>query len=261
VVLHARKADLNNPLEYLTYTLSNAKVSGYQTGPPGVVGDAITLSFSRIREDFTLQAPDGSPGTPVTVTYDLATNTGGASAIAPAGLVQVTVVSNPFNVKAIPVFSALLSPSIVGEAGRRARAHGPVGRGVRGLRVGGAARAPARGAGRRLPGRVGPGGRDGAARADEPRAVRPDFRERGGPGAGQRRVLPGPRGGRGVRGLRDGPRGGAGGRPGAARTEDPRPFGPAPVRTVSQVLAVLRNPDYNMHPEVGDMGQKLNQYK
>jgi hypothetical protein len=30
---------------------------------------------------------------------------------------------------------------------------------------------------------------------------------------------------------------------------------------VSQVLEMLRNPNYNMHPDIGDMGRKLNQYK
>ncbi len=30
---------------------------------------------------------------------------------------------------------------------------------------------------------------------------------------------------------------------------------------VSQVLEVLRNPNYNMHPDIGNMAQKLNQYK
>ncbi len=30
---------------------------------------------------------------------------------------------------------------------------------------------------------------------------------------------------------------------------------------VSQVIEVLRNPNYNMHPDIGKIGQKLNDYK
>jgi hypothetical protein len=73
-------------------------VSGYQTASPGGVGDTITLSFGKVEEDYTPLNPDGSAGTPVRVAYDVATNTGGASGI---------------SVSATPVFSALLSPTIV----------------------------------------------------------------------------------------------------------------------------------------------------
>src|SRR5262249_18471047 len=82
VTVHARKANTASSFEYLTYKLRNARVSSFQTASPGGVQDVIPLSFDRIEEDFTPQKPDGTAGTPVTVTYDVPTQTGGASAVA-----------------------------------------------------------------------------------------------------------------------------------------------------------------------------------
>src|SRR6516225_9373605 len=82
VTVHARKNILGTSFEYLTYKLSDAVVSSYQTASPGGVQDVITLSFTKIEEDFTPQNKDGSAGTPVTVTYDRATVNGGTDTIA-----------------------------------------------------------------------------------------------------------------------------------------------------------------------------------
>ena len=65
VVLHGRRSTF----EYLTYTLSNVKVSSFQTDSPEAVRDTITLSFTKIAEKFTPRNEDGTPGMPVTVSY------------------------------------------------------------------------------------------------------------------------------------------------------------------------------------------------
>ncbi|HEV3080469.1 MAG TPA: type VI secretion system tube protein Hcp, partial [Gemmataceae bacterium] len=72
-----------NPELILTYKLFNAKLTSFQTGGSQTAApdDVITLSFTRIEEDYFPQNPDGSQGTPVVVSYDLRTDTGGARAI------------------------------------------------------------------------------------------------------------------------------------------------------------------------------------
>src|SRR5262249_13802066 len=81
VTLHVRKPGIN-PFEYLTYKLFNVQVSSYQTAlQSGHANDSISLHFTRIEEDYTPLQDDGSPGTPVVVSYDVARHTGGAQAI------------------------------------------------------------------------------------------------------------------------------------------------------------------------------------
>ncbi len=61
------------PFEFLTITLGNVGVSRYQTGESDTetVMESVELSFSTVTVVYTPQKPDGDPGTPVTVTYDV----------------------------------------------------------------------------------------------------------------------------------------------------------------------------------------------
>ena len=67
VVLHGRRdfsIASGSSFEYLTYTLSNVKVSSFQKDSPEAVRDTITLSFTKIAEKFTPRNEDGTPGMP-----------------------------------------------------------------------------------------------------------------------------------------------------------------------------------------------------
>jgi type VI secretion system secreted protein Hcp len=68
-----------SPVVYLTYTLTNVTVSSFSSGGDaggGRPADSISLTYSRIRTQFTPQNPDGTLGTPVVACWDVATNRG-----------------------------------------------------------------------------------------------------------------------------------------------------------------------------------------
>src|SRR5262249_6268425 len=70
-----------NP-EDLTYRLFDVKVSSFHTASGAdQPHDTITLSFTKIEEDYLPENPDGTPGTPIRVSYDLAQATGGTPSI------------------------------------------------------------------------------------------------------------------------------------------------------------------------------------
>ena len=81
VTLYARRTTSSGPFTYLTYTLKNAAVSSYQTASPGGAQDTIALSFGEIDETYTHQNADGSAGTSVTVSYNVTSDSGGASSV------------------------------------------------------------------------------------------------------------------------------------------------------------------------------------
>ena len=109
VVLHVRQPG-GSHLEYLTYTFNNVVVSSFGTAESGggAPQDTIALALTypiggvprggRVREDYRPLNPDGTLGTAVTFTWDLATNTftGGAIVGTPAPSFRIT--SNPFAV-------------------------------------------------------------------------------------------------------------------------------------------------------------------
>jgi type VI protein secretion system component Hcp len=111
VVLHVRNGA---GTEYLTYKFDNVAIRTYDTASPGGVQDAITLDFGTVEEDFAPVLPDGTLGTPVTVSYDR-TAGGGASTIPGPGLITATVVSAPFNVTNVIPMITSLSPASVQE--------------------------------------------------------------------------------------------------------------------------------------------------
>ena len=80
IVLHIRNA---TGQEYQTYKLGNAAIGIFDTASPGGSGDSIALRFDQIEEDYARVKPDGTLGTPVTVSYDKTNNTGGASSFFP----------------------------------------------------------------------------------------------------------------------------------------------------------------------------------
>jgi type VI protein secretion system component Hcp len=70
VTLRGRQAVADNTFEYLTYTLTNVKVVGYQTGSGGP--DLLTLSFDTITETIADPKKDGSVDAKETASYDAA---------------------------------------------------------------------------------------------------------------------------------------------------------------------------------------------
>lgn len=61
-------------LVYCTYTLSNALISSYSVSSDGDrPGESISISFTKMEFKFTPYDNQNKAGTPVTVSYDLAT--------------------------------------------------------------------------------------------------------------------------------------------------------------------------------------------
>lgn len=61
------------PIRYAEYTLENVLISGYSVSSGGdTPSESISLSFTKITFKFTPTNPDGSLGTPIQTTYDLA---------------------------------------------------------------------------------------------------------------------------------------------------------------------------------------------
>jgi len=61
------------PFTYIEYTLDNVLISKYSISSGGdQPTESISLSFTKVQFAFTPQNPDGSPGTPLQVTYDIA---------------------------------------------------------------------------------------------------------------------------------------------------------------------------------------------
>ena len=61
------------PVRYAEYTLDNVLISGYSVSSGGDnPTESLSLSFTKITFKFTPTNPDGSPGTPIQTTYDLA---------------------------------------------------------------------------------------------------------------------------------------------------------------------------------------------
>jgi type VI secretion system secreted protein Hcp len=57
---------------YSTFTLSNVIISGYSLSSGGDrPSESLSLNFTKIETKVTPMNPDGSPGSPVTITYDL----------------------------------------------------------------------------------------------------------------------------------------------------------------------------------------------
>ncbi len=57
---------------YAQYTLENVLISGYSVSSGGDnPTESLSLSFTKVAFKFTPTNPDGSPGTPIQVTYDL----------------------------------------------------------------------------------------------------------------------------------------------------------------------------------------------
>jgi type VI secretion system secreted protein Hcp len=62
--------------EFLTFSLSDVLVSGYQTGGATAEAplDSISLNFSKIEVTYVQQTAKGGPGTPIRVGWDRKTN-------------------------------------------------------------------------------------------------------------------------------------------------------------------------------------------
>lgn len=61
-------------LTYVTYTLTNALVSGYSISSGGDrPSESVSINFTKIEYKFTPNDDKNAQGTPVTVAYDLAT--------------------------------------------------------------------------------------------------------------------------------------------------------------------------------------------
>ena len=75
VVLSGVRLGGKAPLEFATYTLSDAFVSSaQQSGSSGdVPSEQLALGFRRVQVDYRPQLPDGSLGKAVTFRYDVAT--------------------------------------------------------------------------------------------------------------------------------------------------------------------------------------------
>ncbi|HYG34735.1 MAG TPA: type VI secretion system tube protein Hcp [Clostridia bacterium] len=75
-VLTLRKAG-DRPFEFLKITLSEVVVSSVSTGGSGGedrLTENVTLRFSKVKVEYTVQKPDGTKGEVVTFGWDLAGN-------------------------------------------------------------------------------------------------------------------------------------------------------------------------------------------
>lgn len=76
-ILHVRKSG-DKPQEYYTITLTDVLISSVQTsGASGTdrPSESLSLNFTKIEFSYAAQRPDGSLETPVTSSWNLATNT------------------------------------------------------------------------------------------------------------------------------------------------------------------------------------------
>jgi type VI secretion system secreted protein Hcp len=77
--LSLRKAG-ENPLDYLTITMSDLLVSSWQTGGSNgtdVITETISLNFGKVKFKYTVQNKDGTKGDEKEWTWDVKANTGG----------------------------------------------------------------------------------------------------------------------------------------------------------------------------------------
>jgi type VI secretion system secreted protein Hcp len=75
-VLAGRRGAGKTQAEFLTFSLSDVLVSGYQTGGATAEAplDSISLNFSKIEVTYRQQTAKGSPGPPIRVGWDRKTN-------------------------------------------------------------------------------------------------------------------------------------------------------------------------------------------
>jgi len=73
VIIDFTKTDKGKLEVYLTYTLTDTMISGFSTSSGGDrPSESISLNFTKVETKMTPMNPDGAPGSPVSVTYDLA---------------------------------------------------------------------------------------------------------------------------------------------------------------------------------------------
>lgn len=64
-----------SPFTYAEYKLTNALLTGYSVSSGGdIPTETLSIEFEKISYTYTPQNPDGTAGTPITVTWNLATN-------------------------------------------------------------------------------------------------------------------------------------------------------------------------------------------
>lgn len=63
------------PFTYAQYKLTDAVLTGYSVSSGGdMPSESLSIAFQKISYTYTPKNPDGTIGTPITVTWDLATN-------------------------------------------------------------------------------------------------------------------------------------------------------------------------------------------
>ena len=73
VIIDFTKTEKGKLVVYQTYTLTNNMISGYSTSSGGdKPSESLSLNFTKIEYKNTPTKPDGTAGSPETVTYDLA---------------------------------------------------------------------------------------------------------------------------------------------------------------------------------------------
>jgi len=77
VVIDFVKTDQGQPEAYMTYTLTNALVSGYSVSSGGDrPSESLSLNFTKVEFKNTGMGPANETGSPDTANYDLSTHTG-----------------------------------------------------------------------------------------------------------------------------------------------------------------------------------------
>jgi type VI secretion system secreted protein Hcp len=72
-----RKAGGDSPVEYLVYDMTEVFVSSVSTtghDEGGLAQESVALNFSKIKITYTIQSADGTAGSPLDVTLDVAAN-------------------------------------------------------------------------------------------------------------------------------------------------------------------------------------------
>lgn len=74
-LITVRKAG-EKPVEYLKIKLTDILISGVQLAGQGsdLLTENVTLNFAKFAVDYTEQKPDGTPGSPVTMGWDIKKN-------------------------------------------------------------------------------------------------------------------------------------------------------------------------------------------
>jgi len=73
VIIDFCKTEKGKLVVYMTYTLTNTMISGYSLSSGGdLPSESLSLNFTKVQYSMTPQKPDGTPGEPDRVTYDLA---------------------------------------------------------------------------------------------------------------------------------------------------------------------------------------------